>query len=464
MTRTPPFSGHASPAGQPPASAALPDAGSAIAAGPATPRDLSAAALETNRAVPPEFDIAICGAGPAGLALAALLARRGVPAARIGLIDAKTLAQASRDPRSIALSHGSRQILEEIGAWPQATTAIHQIHVSRRGQFGRSLIDRDQHRVPALGYVTRYGDLVTALGAACERAGIASVRPVRVTGSTEHDTHVALTLSESAAAASATMGSYAASTTVAATATTAETASATAAAAPASAERLLRAAIVVQAEGGLFSDQDSKALRRDYQQTAVIAQLRSSAPPPHRAYERFTEEGPLALLPQGEEYSLVWCVRPATAQALLALDDAAFLARLGTAFGERVGRFTQATPRLAFPLGLNADARATARTVAIGNAAQTLHPVAGQGLNLGLRDATVLARLLAQGATPEHLAQFTALRSQDRGLTVRLTDTMARIFANDTPAQALLGLSLAAIDVVTPARGLLADLMMYGRR
>ena len=391
---------------------------------------------QMSHATPLEFDIAICGAGPAGMALAALLARRGVPASRIGLIDAKTLAQASRDPRSIALSHGSRQILEEIGAWPLTTTAIHQIHVSRRGQFGRSLIDREQHRVPALGYVTRYGDLVTALGAACERAGIASVRPARVSDIAEHDTHVALRLSEPPTSPSS----------------------------PAQEQRVLRAAIMVQAEGGLFSDQDSKAQRRDYQQTALIAQVRSSAPPPHRAYERFTEEGPLALLPQGEEYSLVWCVRPDTAQALLALDDAAFLARLGAAFGERVGRFTHAAPRLAFPLGLNADARSTARTVAIGNAAQTLHPVAGQGLNLGLRDAAVLARLLAHGATPQHLAQFTALRRQDRGLTVRLTDTMARIFANDTPAQALLGLSLAAIDVVAPARGLLAELMMYGRR
>ena len=99
-----------------------------------------------------------------------------------------------------------------------------------------------------------------------------------------------------------------------------------------------------------------------------------------------------------------------------------------------------------------------------GNAAQTLHPVAGQGLNLGLRDVTVLARLLAQGATPAMLAQFTELRRQDRTTTVRLTDTMARVFANDSPAQALLGLSLAAIDMTGPARGVLAELMMYGRR
>ena len=373
----------------------------------------------------PAYDVAICGAGPAGMALAALLARRGMPARLIALIDARTLEQAGRDPRSIALSWGSRQILEEIGAWPLAATAIHQIHVSRRGQFGRSLIDRDEHQLPALGYVLRYGDLVTALGAVCARAGIATLRPACVESVDEGADAVALTIAGAASAS---------------------------------------AAIVVQAEGGLFSDQESKARHRDYQQTAIIAQVRSSRPLAHRAYERFTEQGPLALLPQGEEYSLVWCVRPDTAARLQALDDRAFLAELGAAFGERVGSFTHASPRLAFPLGLNADPRSTARTVAIGNAAQTLHPVAGQGLNLGLRDVAVLARLLAQGATPAMLAQFTELRRQDRDTTVRLTDTMARIFANDSPAQALLGLSLAAIDMVGPARGMLAELMMYGRR
>jgi 2-octaprenyl-6-methoxyphenol hydroxylase len=376
---------------------------------------------------PSTFDVAICGAGPAGMALAALLAKRGMPAGRIALVDAKTLAQASKDPRSIALSWGSRQILEDIGAWPVAATAIHEIHVSRRGQFGRSLITRDEHKLEALGYVMRYGDLVTALGAVCERAGITMLRPARVAALDELADEVALTIS-------------------------------------ADQPRALHASIVVQAEGGLFSDQEGKARRRDYQQTAIIAQVRSSRPVEHRAFERFTDQGPLALLPQGEEYSLVWCVRPDTGSRLQSLDDAAFLRELGAAFGDRVGYFTHASPRMVFPLGLNADPRSTARTVAIGNAAQTLHPVAGQGLNLGLRDATVLARLLAQDATPAMLSRFTALRAQDRDTTVRLTDTMARIFANDSPAQALLGLSLAAIDMVGPARGVLAELMMYGRR
>jgi len=377
-----------------------------------------------------DYDIAICGAGPAGMALAALLVKRGVAASRIALIDAKTLEQAAKDPRSLALSWGSRQILEPIGGWPATATAIEQIHVSRRGQFGRSMIDRKDYDLPALGYVSRYGHLVSALGAVCEHAGVASLRPARVEALDESDHAVTLTLGGSADAAPQT----------------------------------LRAAIVVQAEGGLFNEQQTRATNRDYEQTAIIAQVRSTTPPPHRAYERFTEQGPLALLPQDDEYSLVWCVRPDTAAALQALNDADFLQALGAAFGDRVGRFTHTTPRLAFSLGLNADPRSTARTVAIGNAAQTLHPVAGQGLNLGLRDVTVLARLLAQGATPTMLAQFTEQRQRDRSTTVRITDTMARIFANNSPAQSLLGLSLAAIDIISPARSLLAELMMYGRR
>jgi 2-octaprenyl-6-methoxyphenol hydroxylase len=375
-----------------------------------------------------DYDIAICGAGPAGMALAALLVKRGVAANRIALIDAKTLEQAAQDPRSLALSWGSRQILEPIGGWPATATAIEQIHVSRRGQFGRSMIDRKDYDLPALGYVSRYGHLVSALGAACEHAGVASLRPARVTALEESDDAVTLTIDA------------------------------------AGTPQILRVAIVVQAEGGLFNEQQTRATNRDYEQTAIIAQVRSTTPPPHRAYERFTEQGPLALLPQDDEYSLVWCVRPDTAAELQALDDKEFLQALGAAFGDRVGKFTHATPRLSFRLGLNAAGHSTARTVAIGNAAQTLHPVAGQGLNLGLRDVTVLARLLAQGATPTQLAQFTEQRQRDRSTTVTITDTMARIFANDSPAQALLGLSLAAIDMVGPARGVLAELMMYGRR
>ncbi len=376
-----------------------------------------------------EVDIAICGAGPVGLALAAFLVRRGVPGERIALIDGKSLGQAITDPRSIALSWGSVQLLEEVRAWPLPATPIHEIHVSRRGQLGRSLMDRAEHKLAALGYVARYGDVVDALARACEAAGVRTLRPARVEGFDEEDESVHLRLDDG---------------------------------------RTVVTKVAVQAEGGVFGQQDSKAQQRDYAQTALIARVTVSEPIAHRAFERFTDEGPLALLPQegndGHAYALVWCMRPERAVDIQLLDDAAFLRQLGEAFGARLGAFTAASSRVAFPLGLNAEARATSRTVAIGNAAQTLHPVAGQGLNLGLRDAAVLARQLARDAAPGAIAAFMDERKQDRRLTIGLTDTMARAFVGRGPLQPLLGLSLAALDIVKPARLLLADLMMFGRR
>jgi 2-octaprenyl-6-methoxyphenol hydroxylase len=376
-----------------------------------------------------EADVAICGAGPVGMALAALLARRGVAGKRIVLIDGKSLGQAISDPRSIALAWGSRLLLEDVKAWPLPATAIHQIHVSRRGHLGRSMIDREEHELEALGYVARYGDVVDALARACERAGVQVLRPLRVTDMIERADGVQLQLDDG---------------------------------------RSVHAQVAVQAEGGVFGEQADKTTTRDYGQTAVIARVSASSPLAHRAFERFTDEGPLALLPQdgadGHQYALVWCVQPERAQHLLDLGEDAFLHELGVAFGERLGHFTKVSPRLAFPLGLNADPRASGRTVAIGNAAQTLHPVAGQGLNLGLRDAAVLARLLAREMTPQAIDRFASERESDRGMVIRATDTMARVFAGKGPQQALFGLALAALDTVKPARMLLAELMMFGRR
>jgi 2-octaprenyl-6-methoxyphenol hydroxylase len=394
-------------------------------------------------------DVAILGAGPVGLALAALLAKRGVPGARIAVIDGKALGQAISDPRSIALSWGSRLLLDEAGAWPLPGTAIHEIHVSRRGHLGRTLIDRAEHGHEALGYVTRYGDLVDALTRACERDGVRTLRPVRVATQDETAGGVLLHLDDG---------------------------------------RRLAAQVAVRAEGGLFGEQPDKTRHRDYGQTAVIARVTAASPIPHRAFERFTDEGPLALLPQdgpdGHQYALVWCVRPERARHLLALGQDDFVRELGAAFGERLGRFTHVSERVSFPLGLNADPALSRRTVAIGNAAQTLHPVAGQGLNLGLRDAAVLARLLgrafadaaphggsARGAAHAHdadvagaLERFGAERGRDRGAILGVTDAMARVFAGSGPLQPLLGLGLAALDAVAPARALLGELMMFGRR
>ncbi|HXA47673.1 MAG TPA: FAD-dependent monooxygenase [Burkholderiaceae bacterium] len=375
-----------------------------------------------------DTDIVVCGAGPVGLAFSLLLVKGGVTANRITVIDAKSIEQAAEDPRSIALSYGSRQILEEIGAWPIAADAIHQIHVSRRGHFGKTLIDRTDFEVPALGYVTRYGALAKALGACAIQANITMLRPKHVLAINESPDSVSVALSDSGA---------------------------------------VTAALAVQAEGGVFAEQASKAMRRDYDQVAIVAQCWTSAAIAHRAFERFTDEGPLALLPQDDGYALVWCVRPAHAEKLLNLPDAAFLHELSLAFGSRVGRFVRMTPRFSFPLGLNAQAGGSARTVAIGNAAQTLHPVAGQGLNLGLRDAVILAQALAKEASPAALQSFEAKRQTDRRVTINLTDVMARIFASAPDgalSQTVLGATLGLVDAIKPAKRALAEQMMFGWR
>ncbi len=373
-------------------------------------------------------DIAIAGGGPVGLALACLLVKRGVAADRIALIDGKTAATASQDPRSVALSWGSHELLKKIHAWPVKATAITQIHVSRRSRFGRTLIDCSEHRLPALGYVCRYGDLVQVLSAELGTTGAIQYRPLFVTHAEESDTHVNITLSDG---------------------------------------QQIRASLLVQAEGGVFGTQTNKAMHRDYLQIAIVASVSSDGAVPGRAFERFTEEGPLALLPDRDGYSLVWCVRPEHGEALLAMSETEFLRALQQAFGNRVGTFTQISARHSYPLGLNAQQTNSPRMVAIGNAAQTLHPVAGQGLNLGLRDAAVLAAVLAQSPTPKSIQQFTKERRSDRGLTVRLTDVMARVFASSEDhslSQSLLGLSLGMIDLLPPARHALSEQMMFGWR
>ena len=372
-------------------------------------------------------DIAIVGGGPVGLSLVAMLVANGVPPDKLVLIDGKSLAQASADPRSIALSHGSQQLLSTISAWPNTATPITQIHVSRRGSFGRTLIEAADYRLPALGYVCRYGDLVQALDDRMP-AGLRFWRSIKVEQVQQREHDVALNLSNGEA---------------------------------------LSASIIVQAEGGVFSEQTRKTQHRDYAQVAITATVHASAAPPGRAFERFTAEGPLALLPQADGYAMVWCVAPATSERLMVLDDSDFMLELQRVFGQRAGSFVSLGPRHQYPLGLNAMPITAGRSVAIGNAAQTLHPVAGQGLNLGLRDAAVLARLLARDPSVRTLATFEQQRQRDRASTVRLTDLMARAFASSEDQsllQRLLGASLGVLDLVPPARRALAEQMMYGWR
>jgi 2-octaprenyl-6-methoxyphenol hydroxylase len=407
--------------------------------------------LTTTVGEPPfDFDVTIVGAGPVGLAIAAWLARRSATQAlSIALIDAREPESAASDPRAIAVSHGSRMLLEPLTAWPADATAIKRIHVSQRGHFGRTLIEHDEHGLPALGYVVRYGSIVNALARA--------VRTTRVSWLTS-----TLALPPVSAHDSVTLPIE-----------------------NAQGKRGLRTRILVNAEGGLYQHQkrhpassnfahpDGKPASntRDYKQTALIGTVRVGTPQPHVAWERFTPEGPIALLPLGSarnaDYSLVWCSAPSEAARRARLADAEFLAELGIAFGSRMGRFEAITGRASFPLGLNAvDAIVKGRVAAVGNAAQTLHPVAGQGLNLGLRDAHALADALCEyGPTPLALASFGARRALDRRLTIGLTDTLARLFTIDfAPLATLRGLVLSGLELMPAAKTALARQLIFGQR
>jgi 2-octaprenyl-6-methoxyphenol hydroxylase len=262
----------------------------------------------------------------------------------------------------------------------------------------------------------------------------------------------------------------------------------------------LRARIVINAEGTsrvpsaiplapssfsqeLFqhSPQHSPIRSHDYQQTALVATVQVARPHSDTAWERFTSEGPLALLPLGnDQFALVWCCRPETAQARAALPPHEFLLALQQVFGNRMGAFTHVSDRAAFALsrhavtelirnigrgGGEADSK-NGRIAVIGNAAQTLHPVAGQGLNLGLRDAHLLVDALgAYGATPDALRVYAKNRTVDRHLAIAFTDMLARIFTIDSaPLGVLRGSALAALDCMPAIKHRLSRQMMFGWR
>ncbi|MCS6765217.1 MAG: UbiH/UbiF/VisC/COQ6 family ubiquinone biosynthesis hydroxylase [Candidatus Protistobacter heckmanni] len=397
-------------------------------------------------------DIAIVGAGPVGLALAGWLLRESDW--RIALVDARERGAALADARTLALAQGSQQLLAELGAWDAlqsgAAFPIHTIHVSQRGGFGRTLMHREDYGVDALGYVARYGAVVQALEEALDAAAakapgrLSVLRPAKVLALRETEANTKAANANTGHAALAIEG-----------------------------RPDLHARLIVNAEGGLFNETAKKlgkaddARERDYGQTALLSTVSCTAPLPHWAWERFTDEGPLALLPLSpQRFALVWVGGPQTCERRLKLDAAAFLAELGQAFGARMGAFTEAGPRVAFPLGLRAAQTTVAgRMVAIGNAAQTLHPVAGQGLNLGLRDAKQLALALRDGLGEAALCAYARSRRLDRGFTIGLTDLLPRLFSNDfAPLGHARGLGLAALDLIPPLRHALARRLMTGSR
>ena len=379
----------------------------------------------------PDYDILIVGGGPVGAATALALRGTGLS---VGLVEARAPRAAHADPRPIALSHGSRLILERLAIWEllAPATPIERIHVSQRGGFGRVQLDAAEVDLPALGYVLDYGRLATTLSSAVAAEDCLTVQA-----------------------------------TVSALETGPESALARFEAGQASGQATAR--LLVLAEGGTLAS--ARTRTRDYGQSVVTARVASELPHRNVAYERFTPEGPLALLPMGNQLALVWTTTPERAQQLCELPEAGFLEQLQSAFGGRLGAFRQASARSRYPLSLRvADRIAKPRVIALGNAAQTLHPVAGQGLNLGLRDAWELAetargRDQSEIGCPEHLKAYQARRRFDRRGGIGVTDALVRLFSNDiAPLKLARGLGLAALGAVPPARDFLVRRMTFGSR
>lgn len=373
-------------------------------------------------------DIAIIGAGPVGMALALALA--GGPYS-VMLIDSRRRGAWETDPRALALSHGSRQLLEHLGAWNAgAGTAIRSIHVSQRSGFGRTVIDADDYHLPALGYVMRYRELAATLDARIDPAHLLN-----------ECTLISLTTGGDAAEIRL---------------------------AGDGAEHCVAAQLVVHAEGTPGNEADVRV--SDYRQHAVVAEVRPIPGHAHRAWERFTPDGPLALLPLGQDYSVVFSVPPDRARQLLALDESPFLAALRVQFGGRLD-FVASGARASFPLALRVRRQVTAsRQVWIGNAAQSLHPVSGQGFNLGLRDAWELAEALlgetgGDAGAARTLASYARGRRLDRQGSMAFTDGIVRLFSNDlAPLRCARGLGLQALDLVPPLRHFVARRMIWGAR
>jgi 2-octaprenyl-6-methoxyphenol hydroxylase len=381
-----------------------------------------------------DFDVVIIGGGPVGCVLALLLARYTTQPDKIALLQANTSSHygyaPDQDPRVLALNHGSRVLLESLQAWPDQASIIQNIHVSQKGRLGRTVIRHTDWNVPQLGSVVHYPRLHQSLMQAIQASGV-KVHTGRAAQVTTQDTQGVSIVQD---------GQH------------------------------FRAALVVHADG-----HPNTPVQREYAQMALLSRTQASLPRKGWAFERFTSEGPLAVLPHpqtADAQSIVWCCAPERARKLSSLTPTEFSAALSDMFGTRLGMLTVEGPVAALPLRLNVRSNMIeGRCVAIGNAAQTLHPVAGQGLNLGLRDAAALALTLREWlAQPERaltpwLDQFQRSRQPDRQLTALLTDSMARTFTTGlAPVEHLAGLALLGMDALPLARAPLARHLMQGLR
>ncbi len=380
-----------------------------------------------------DYDILIAGGGMVGASLARSLAGSSLRVAVVEAVAAGEAGQPSYDERVLALSWGSRRILEGMDRWRamhEQAQAIRHIHISDRGHFGFARMSSEQQGVPALGYVVS----ARAIGAALlhgldAQSALDWICPARIEDFQVNERRVVVDIQAAGEL------------------------------------RRVSSRLLVAADGG------NSPIRRklgvpieqsSYEHTAVIANITPGRPHAGVAYERFTDYGPLAMLPMSEgRCSLVWTQRDDAVDQIMSLDDTAFLAGLQECFGFRLGRLQRVGRRSCYPLRLlRAKELARARVLLIGNAAHTLHPVSGQGFNLGLRDVAQLADTLfqaaAQGEDPGSMTvlnRYVHARKADLHRVAAITDTLARLFVNPwLPIRIARNLGLVALDLLPPLK------------
>jgi len=391
-------------------------------------------------------DVVIAGGGLVGASLALALTTLKL---RVVLIEAHPVGstdQPSFDDRSTALSNGSRRIFDAIGVWPlieREATPIRRIHISDQGRFAFARIDAKEQRLQALGFVVTNRVMGAALWRRLQEESVQVLAPARVISSETKSDH-RVVICETGSDATVTV----------------------------------EAKLVIAADGAKSVAREAAGIGStswDYGQHALVTNVFSQRFHDYVAYERFTTDGPLALLPMSEgRVGVVWTFAPAVAAQMQNLADQDFLARLQQAFGFRLGRFTRVGARHLYPLSLTrADEHIAARLAVVGNAAQALHPIAGQGFNLGLRDAASIAEVIADAIeAPGRTGDFDAgdallldryrdWRAADRQRIVGFTDGLVRIFTQPLgPVKLARNIGLLAFDLLPAAKDALSQLSL----
>lgn len=374
------------------------------------------------------YDIAVVGGGLVGSSLAIALASSLTSSSyKIVLIDSQPLADIqlkadSLDGRSIALALSSKKMLYALGLWDnlqEHATAIKKIHISDQGRFGATRLDSTRYAVESFGYLVPADHLINTLNNQVDSLdNVTRLQPYKVSAIENHSNHVILKQNDG------------------------ETVQATLLIAADGANSFIRKALGIGLE------------EKQYQQSAIVGSVECEQAHNNTAYERFTEEGPLALLPrEGNRCGFIWMNPTEAAENHLTLSDQAFKDKLQQAFGFRLGHFQSVSKRFAYPLALlMSHQRVQQRVVLIGNAAQTLHPIAGQGLNLALRDIAELVELLNENDlqnVDEKLDIYADKRQPDIEKTIRFTDRLNFLFNTDYPVlKQSRGLGLAMLGAI----------------